>query len=511
MSTAVQLQSEKVRTLKAAHAPQVEVSAAIEELKRLKAQNEDAKTVLTNSVETKAVPQTQAQRAVAITLEDAEEKIRALKLAHASQTVVSQAVAEFKVLTASRSLDPVAVAAERIRVLKSAHAEPSLVLAAIDDYKKLSATRVVSLPEVPVLSTTPAPSGGSKALHHTILAHSSPSVEALVERVNTLKATGASQEQVAAAVAELSAFKNQKSVDPKVVAEAKIRVLKEARAPQEVVQRAVDEFKSLNNPTEKHDLVHIAKGKSKPSANATPSLVKVPQEKPGPAANTEKSESKEVKISSGTVCVWESENFGDFQARMAVRLSDNKSMVSATGLSPPLTGDTMETKVPANLRAFQERSEIAEKRISELSTLCDNHFKSSADSAELQRLRTESANLMTHNASLRKRLQDNLGGVAISSGKDKKAVQKTVAPSPVVSGGHDEAFSMWQKTLSDKCAKLSSDSAGWPGEYWIEEARKHILAGKRTDLVTITNDPTTGPGRAARFILKQFPPPKFSD
>lgn len=496
---AVQLQSEKVRTLKREHAPQVEVTAAIEELKRLKALSE-AKTPseVKTSSEVKANPpvtekpkaESSSRAPGGANVDAAAEKIRVLKSKHASQVAVSQAVAEYKVLKSNGSLDPVAIAEERVRLLKSANASLDDVVAAIDEYKKASQNRAI--PEVSK-SATPAQTPGesksaSKAAKGSAAPASKPeaSLESLSQKVKTLKATGAPQEQVAAAVAEFTAFKNEQSVDPKVVGEAKVRALKEARAPQGVVQSAVDELKSLKGNTENSESAKVAKSKSSTEQQAG------------------KLTSEKKEASSGSTQIWESESFDDFQARMGLRTSDHKkSLVSATGLSPPLTTTSSEDSMTPASHNFQEKSDQAERRILELSALCDK-FKSSPDVAELQRLRAENTALMSRNATLRK--AGKSGAPSASSEKpnnDQKTVSKPAESKP--SGARDDKFSAWQKNLPAKCSKLSPkpDGVGWPGQYWIDEAIKHILAAENPTALDGIMDPETGIGRAAHFILKQ--------
>lgn len=478
MSSEVQAQADKVRALKAAHVPQVEVTAAIEELKRLKAKYEQQESK-------KPAAEQPAQN---ITLEAAAEKIRSLKDAHASQADVSQAIAVYNVLKETHSLDPVAVAAERIRVLKAALAPADLVVAAIQEHKKASEQpAVVTTPTLPTnASATNLPTSAAKPKSNT----NTPTVDSLAQKVVSLKASGAPQEQVATAVAELTSLKNHRSVDPQVVSEEKIKVLKAALAPVASVQRAIDEHKSLK------------KQPATNTSNDTATRKEEKVEKKEVAVEQKRSSTGGVVVAAG-VSVFESENFEDFQARLAKRFCPHqRAFVDERGFSAPISNTAAASA--SDLGGVLERSEHADKRIQELSVLCEK-MKMNVNPANLQQLRTENAKAVALNASLRKSLQAQEGGGAAEKKEERKTTLLAPPASASSAASASPAFAAWQAKV--KAASFpSSAEVGWPGEFWLVEAKRLAAAAKGPSDLSL--DPLSGEGRALQFLCKQLPLPK---
>jgi len=190
--------AERVRSLKAAKAPQAEVKAAVEAYVAL----------------TEAAPKGESKTTTATTnqspVEAAAEKVRSLKASKAPQAEVKAAVEAYIALTEggskgeskSSTVDvqqtPVEAAAEKVRQLKAAKAPQPEVKAAVEHYLSLTGG-------APAQASAPAQTTDSSAAAPTRTTASTESktstdVEAAAEKVRSLKAAKAPQAEVKAAV-----------------------------------------------------------------------------------------------------------------------------------------------------------------------------------------------------------------------------------------------------------------------------------------------------------------------
>jgi len=223
--TSVEEAAERVRALKAAKAPQAEVKAAVEAYVAL----------------TEAAPKGECKATVVpvqqTPVEAAAEKVRTLKAAKAPQAEVKAAVEAYIALTEGGSKaeckasvvavqqTPVEAAAEKVRQLKAAKAPQAEVKAAVEAYLAL---------------TQPAAAAQTASAPTEVKAESKTctDLEAAAEKVKSLKAAKAPQAEVKAAV------------EAYIIEEAKDKVqkLKAAKAPQAEVKAAVEAYIALTEP-----------------------------------------------------------------------------------------------------------------------------------------------------------------------------------------------------------------------------------------------------------------------
>lgn len=412
-------------------------------------------------------------------------------------------------------------------------------------------------------------------------------LESAADKVRSLKASGAGQDQVADAIAQYLTLKNTGGLDPVAVATQKVLTLKRSEAETKLVQAAIDAYKSISSKSGGAASTHAAPSSSSASASASLAAVASSSTTAATASSTTAATSRNAsaepksaptksnKIDTSTkhatkseaktntsqqtpdlhkLAIFESENFDDFQARVAARPSAaSQSYVSHTGISPPLAF-SKSTSADANKSApskslsvsssvqsgnDQAKAKEADKRIEELTAIIDQHFKQSVDAAVLQKLRAENAALTSKNAALRKAAQDKGVDIKVSTSQPQQAakgsasatektqsksvnqskstpqprVQETEqtssekAPAKSAASQKTLAFSNWQQKIAQQSspfdvAKLGNE-VGWPGEYWIGEAVKIIAHSSSRD--ELPQDTTSGVGRAIQFLLERFP------
>jgi hypothetical protein len=227
--TTVEEAADRVRTLKAAKAPQAEVKAAVE-----------AYVALTEAAPQQAEPRATAVSVQQTPVEVAAERVRSLKAAKAPQAEVKAAVEAYIALTEGGSKGeskaavvavqqtPVEAAAEKVRQLKAAKAPQPEVKAAVEAYLALTQPAGAATE-----ASAPTPAAESKSE-----SRASSDLEVAAERVKSLKASKAPQAEVKAAV------------EAYIVEEAKDKVqkLKAAKAPQAEVKAAVEAYIALTEP-----------------------------------------------------------------------------------------------------------------------------------------------------------------------------------------------------------------------------------------------------------------------
>jgi pyruvate/2-oxoglutarate dehydrogenase complex dihydrolipoamide dehydrogenase (E3) component len=266
-SSALEAAAAKVRALKSANAPEADVKAAVgayrvqeaaERVRAVKAAGADAAEVkaavdayiaLNNEVNA-AQPSQASTPSVASdapsTAEEAANRVRSLKASGAPQAEVQAAVDAFNafkpttspsVSSAPGSTTPSAhsalkAAADKVRALKSSGAAQAEVKAAVDAYVALSeageakaTTETTSAPPVAQAEPKAAPAA-------------SQAVSVAADKVRALKAAGAPQAEVQAAVAVYLIAQ----------AEEKVRSLKASNAPQEEVRAACAAYAELTKP-----------------------------------------------------------------------------------------------------------------------------------------------------------------------------------------------------------------------------------------------------------------------
>jgi hypothetical protein len=264
--TTVEEAADRVRTLKAAKAPQAEVKAAVE-----------AYVALTEAAPKQAEPKATAVSVQQTPVEVAAEKVRSLKAAKAPQAEVKAAVEAYIALTEGGSKGeskasvvavqqtPVEAAAEKVRQLKAAKAPQPEVKAAVEAYLALTQPAGAA-----TQASAPTPAAESKSSE----SKASSDLEVAAERVKSLKASKAPQAEVKAAV------------EAYIVEEAKDKVqkLKAAKAPQAEVKAAVEAYIALTEP-------QAASSSSSAAAEPTPAAAEsapaAAQSTPAPESNAD--------------------------------------------------------------------------------------------------------------------------------------------------------------------------------------------------------------------------------